>query len=169
MKLLTSLKGMVIVCIILFPSFLIAGNQKKLNNGFVAEQGQFKTFENLKFFWQDEKVNIYFITDKLVFITEEVTYEDNEESLKAKAEGNDNLALKLSAKTTVYRFDLEFVNSNENVNVFGLNQMKHANDYYLGHCPDGIFNVPSFGKIKYTDIYDNIDLVFYFNDTILKY
>jgi len=169
MKLLTSLKGMVIVCIILFPSFLIAGNQKKLNNGFVAEQGQFKTFENLKFFWQDEKVNIYFITDKLVFITEEVTYEDNEESLKAKAEGNDNLALKLSAKTTVYRFDLEFVNSNENVNVFGLNQMKHANDYYLGHCPDGILNVPSFGKIKYTDIYDNIDLVFYFNDTILKY
>ena len=38
---------------------------------------------------------------------------------------------------------------------------KDFKQYFLGHCPDGIFDVHSYQKITIKDIYPNIDWVFY--------
>jgi gliding motility-associated-like protein len=107
--------------------------------------------------------------DRVVFITNEIDYEDNEESLKAKNRGDDNLAVKLAAVTTQHRFDLYFENAETNVDIQGEANTKIKNDFYLPHCPDGLLNVPSFNKVKYNNIYPNIDMVFYQDESVLKY
>jgi len=41
-------------------------------------------------------------------------------------------------------------------------------DYYLGHCPNGIFNVKTFSKITIKNIYEGIDWVLYANNSVSK-
>ncbi len=140
-----------------------------ISAGFIQEKGQFKTFEDLKFHWFGKNVFVYMLSDRLVFITKEVTYKDNEKSQAAKEKGDDNLAKKLSAITTAHRFDLLFVNSNKDVTINGESQQNVQRDYYLGHCPDGILNVPTFDKVRYSNLYPNIDMIFYTDGNGIKY
>jgi len=163
----------VLFCFMLFCGMLKAEGTNtsgfNSNSGFVEEAGQFKMFDNLRFYWHNDNAFVYFLTDKVVFITQEITHEDNAESLEAKSKGDDNLSKKLSAITTARRFDLVFENINNNLTVVGENRLSYKTDYYLGHCPDGILNVPSYAEIRYSDIYPGIDLVFSIEGEILKY
>lgn len=137
--------------------------------GFIEEKGQFKTFDNLRFHWYGKNMFIYLLTDRVVFISREVSYVENDESRAAAAKGDDNLAKKLSAVTSANRFDLVFVNSNPDVAISGEGKETVQLDYYLAHCPDGIRNAPSFDKVRYSNLYPDIDLVFSFDGEMLKY
>jgi len=142
---------------------------RNTSQGFIEEKGQFKLFDNLRFHWHHNNVFVYFLSDRAVFITQEIKHENNKNSLEAAAKGDDNLAKKLSAVTVASRFDLVFVNSNKNVQITGENSNSFKFDYYLAHCPDGILNVSSYKKIRYSNLYPNIDLVFSFDGQGLKY
>jgi len=140
-----------------------------INYGFVEEKGQFKTFDNLHFRYQSDNMFVYFLSDRLVFISQEVENVHNEKSLDELAKGNDNLAMKYSAVTTAHRFDLLFVGSSPDVEVTGELEMSHTNDFYYGHCPQGILSVKSYENIRYENIYPGIDLVFSLYEGTLKY
>ena len=46
-------------------------------------------------------------------------------------------------------------------NIITENASQSANHYYLGHSPDGIRDVHSYGKVTITNVYPGIDWVFY--------
>jgi len=137
--------------------------------GFVAEKGQFKTFDNLLFQWHGKKLHAFLLPDRVVFITQEVEYVKNEKSVAAQEHGDDNLAKKLSAVTRARRFDLVFVHSNPDVIATGEEVQDFTVDYYLGHCPQGILNTPSYKKIRYNNLFPDVDLVFTLEADRLKY
>ena len=136
---------------------------------FIEEKGQNANPEYLKFSWKGNQLFAYFCVDKVTFVTQEVHYVDNEASLEARRKGNDNEALRLSAVTYSYHFDMRFLNSSSDVKVFGVDEQETKYDYYLEHCPDGILGALSYSKILYSNIYPNIDLEFYYDGSKLKY
>ncbi len=139
------------------------------NVGFVQNDGQVKGLDNLWFSMHHRDMFVYFLSDRIVFISQEVENIPNEKSLNELSRGNQNLADKYSAVTTAHRFELIFNNSNSNVYVKGENAYPYEMDFYLGHCQEGILNVNSYKKIRYENIYDGIDLVFYLDGETLKY
>lgn len=69
----------------------------------------------------------------------------------------------------VFRFDLEFVGSNPNVQLVALDQSAGYTNYYNSKSVSPVLNVPGFKKLKYINIYPNIDAVFYYTESGLKY
>jgi len=136
---------------------------------FIENKGQITTLNNVQFYWQFNNMTVYFQKDRAIFISSEIEYQDNEESLKMKERGDYSLAKKHSSVTTQHRFDFSIKNSETNTKVGGEIQTITKNDFYQPHFPDGLLSVPSFERIKYSNVYPNIDLVFYQNDAKLKY
>ncbi|MCB9233994.1 MAG: SBBP repeat-containing protein [Bacteroidia bacterium] len=70
--------------------------------------------------------------------------------------------------TQVHRIDLEFLGAQ--IPTFEAQFPSGAfNNYYLAHCKNGITRVPEFGQLTYKNLYPGIDLVFYANETGVKY
>jgi hypothetical protein len=70
-------------------------------------------------------------------------------------------------KSTVVRFD--FVNCNDVV-PYGEGELIHKNNYFYGNdSSQWCTNVPNYQSIIYKNIYDKIDLKYYFNENGLKY
>lgn len=66
--------------------------------------------------------------------------------------------------------NLSFINFNSNVKLTGEDILPSKSNYFGHNLPkEGISSVPTFSKIKYTEIYNNIDLIFYFNEGLLEY
>jgi len=72
-------------------------------------------------------------------------------------------------KRSISYSEMNFVDANTKVTVFAEEKLPTYNNYYLQHCPDGIVNVPVYGKITYKNLYEKIDLVFYENNGELEY
>ncbi len=70
--------------------------------------------------------------------------------------------------TELYRMDVEFVGANPNAQIIGSDESSEYTNYYLGHCPDGITHVPSYGKLIVKDLYPNIDAVWKTTENGLK-
>ncbi|MBS1914168.1 MAG: hypothetical protein JST22_19425 [Bacteroidetes bacterium] len=69
----------------------------------------------------------------------------------------------------VYRMDMELVGANADAEVTGdLPSSDHEN-FYPAHCPSGILNVRSYGRVTYHDIYPYIDLVYHSARGGMKY
>src|SRR5690606_29117370 len=65
-------------------------------------------------------------------------------------------------------FDLKIINSNLSKPI-GEGELFEKHNYYTPQFQDGLVEVPLFSKIKYKNVYHNIDLVFYFEKNSLKY
>src|SRR5262249_24115805 len=65
---------------------------------------------------------------------------------------------------------MKFVGTSETVRIVGLDESPSKSNYLLGNDPKRWRkNVPTFGKVRYRDIYPGIDLVFYGNQQHLEY
>ena len=64
---------------------------------------------------------------------------------------------------------MEFLNSNPQVKIEGLEKQKEYYNYYLHQCPDGITDVPVFLKVLYKDLYEGIDLLVYSKNGNIEY
>ena len=69
--------------------------------------------------------------------------------------GSKKVAIKLQ------RIDVDFLGCNKDRKVLTSQQTANYFNYYLGHCPQGITNVPAYNKVIYENIYNNIDIIFY--------
>ena len=54
-------------------------------------------------------------------------------------------------------------------NANGEERKLETRNYFTPEFPDGLYGVPTFGKIRYSNAYPNIDLLFYFENGLLKY
>lgn len=68
-----------------------------------------------------------------------------------------------------HRLDIDFINSNLNVELITDEKSSDFENYYnVAHAPNGILGVHSFKKITYKNIYNNIDIVFFIPKDTLK-
>jgi len=68
-----------------------------------------------------------------------------------------------------YRMDLQLIGSNPRPEVIAEGLTPYRSNYYLGHCPEGITDVKSYGRVIYREIYPKIDLAFSSDERGIKY
>jgi hypothetical protein len=72
-------------------------------------------------------------------------------------------------KSTVYRLDINWLNTNTHSVVKNGKALEGYNNYYLESCPNGALNVKSYEEITYQKIYNGIDLKWYQKEGHSKY
>lgn len=118
-------------------------------NGFFLNHGQINSINNdeaVKYYTQKGALSVYFLDDRVSYV------------LRDKMEG----------QLTSSRIDLVFENANIPT-INGLDETQGKTTFYTNECPEGI--APDlYGQVVYKNIYNNIDLVYYFSDKgTLKY
>lgn len=67
-----------------------------------------------------------------------------------------------STEYSYHRIDIDFLNSNANVQLMAEEKSSDYDNYYnVAHAPEGITNVYKYQKVTYQNIYNNIDVVFF--------
>ncbi len=80
-----------------------------------------------------------------------------------------NKKIKLPSQTTIYRVDVNWLNSNTDPVVQKNFPTEGVSNFYLTNCPDGVFDVRSYKEVIYKNIYKGIDARWYHKDGHLKY
>lgn len=69
----------------------------------------------------------------------------------------------------IYRTDIQWVGANHSFGIEKGAAVGGYENYYLGHCPQGILGVQSFESIIYKNLYERIDVKWYENAGALEY
>jgi hypothetical protein len=72
-------------------------------------------------------------------------------------------------KVSIYRIDVDWLNTNPRAQIQTGEPLPGYNNYYLHNCPNGIFNVKSYKEMRLKNLYDGIDLRYYEKNNCLKY
>jgi hypothetical protein len=59
-----------------------------------------------------------------------------------------------------YRIDMEFLGAQAGCTPDGVGLRPDYENYYLGHCPNGVTFVPCYDRVEYQNVYPNIDIIF---------
>jgi hypothetical protein len=126
---------------------------------FIENKGQFKDSEgntrnDILYLAKANGMKIYFFQNKISYV---FGINDEEKDVDEHSNGLPHMKL--------YRYDVEFLGSNAKVQAF--NEIPGSTNYLGSGNP--ITDVKSFQKLTYSDLYDNIDLVFYNSEQGLKY
>jgi hypothetical protein len=78
------------------------------------------------------------------------------------------LAQESTTQTSVV--SMTMLHSNRAPRVEGLDQLAGSSNYLIGNDPERWqINVPNYGRVKYTDVYPGVDLIYYGNQRQLEY
>jgi hypothetical protein len=113
-------------------------------------------------------LNTYFTTKGVSYYFSKANYKTKTNFTDKKEEEKyyDKI---LNDSTFYYRLDMNFNQANKNLKLTSKQKNTAYNNYYYPHCPDGILETETSLKIKYENVYNNIDFEFYFNQGYLKY
>lgn len=92
-----------------------------------------------------------------------------EEDFKYVEDLKTHLKIKSASKTSIYRVDIDWLNSNKNCRVVPSEMLEGQINYYNQVCPNGILGVKSYKSLLYKDIYNGVDLKWYSYKGNLKY
>jgi hypothetical protein len=70
---------------------------------------------------------------------------------------------------TLHRINMQFRNTNSTPKVYAMEEEDQYLNYFLPQCSDGITEVFGNKRLLYSNVYTNIDLVFYSNQNGIKY
>ncbi|HNQ68655.1 MAG TPA: SBBP repeat-containing protein, partial [Bacteroidales bacterium] len=140
---------------------------------FTENKGQVADFDNtlrneFLYYTKSDKLDIYFRNNGITYIFKSGDSIPNTIGL-TKEETAKIMDSFFNKKTLYYRLDVDFKNANDNIVIEGNFKSDSYSNFYLPHCPDGIINVSSFNKIKYTNVYNGVDFEFYFSNDQFKY
>ncbi|MBI2271001.1 MAG: PKD domain-containing protein [Bacteroidetes bacterium] len=65
------------------------------------------------------------------------------------------------ARIKLHRVDMEFESCNKYIQTINEEELEGYNNYYYGHCPNGVLNVKQYNKVTYKNIYEGIDIAYY--------
>ena len=65
--------------------------------------------------------------------------------------------------------EMKFINAQSSPKIISENVRTSYTNYYFPHCPNGILHVPTFGKIRYENLYPNIDMDIALTPNGMKY
>lgn len=126
---------------------------------FIENKGQFKDSEgntrnDILYLAKANGMKIYFFQNKISYV---FGIKDEEKDVDEHSNG--------LQRTKLYRYDVELIGSNAKVQSF--NELPGTTNYMGSGNP--ITDVKSYQKLTYSDLYENIDLVFYNSEKGLKY
>lgn len=106
--------------------------------------------EDIKYYTHRQIPSIYFTDDYLSYVWSRIDTTDTEDTLD--------------------RIDMSFVGSNvsKKINRASSQGGEYLN-FYLAQCPDGVLNAHSCDRLIASEVYDNVDLEYYFDNAGLKY
>jgi len=70
---------------------------------------------------------------------------------------------------TLHRIDVTFDKVNTGAKAYSLEEQPDYLNYFLGHCPNGITDIPRNMRVVTTSLYSNIDLMYSSNQNGIKY
>lgn len=107
--------------------------------------------EDIKFYSKRKTPSLFIGDDKLSYVWARVDTNDTEED-------------------SIARIDMTFVGSNGSAEINrAVSQGGEYLNYYQAHCPEGITNVRSSDRLIEPELYDYVDLEYYFDNAGLKY
>ncbi|MBN2729754.1 MAG: gliding motility-associated C-terminal domain-containing protein [Bacteroidales bacterium] len=170
------LKTIFLISALLFFSNAVSGiNGKNESNPevFIQNKGQLIDFDKnlhgeILYYYQSKTLDIYFRAGGLTYIFKK----GNDIPWKAGASDEEQVKLFrdfMNDSTLYYRLDVNFENAGSEINLFGEGGSGFYSNYYYPHCPNGIFSVEHFSKIRYSNVYDGVDFVYFLKDGKLKY
>jgi gliding motility-associated-like protein len=78
-------------------------------------------------------------------------------------------AKEVPGKRTIYRVDINWLNTNSNASVVKESALSGYENYYSAVCPNGATGIKSYKNITYKNLYNGIDLKWYDKGGDLKY
>jgi Beta-propeller repeat len=71
---------------------------------------------------------------------------------------------------SVKSLNLEFVNANTVLNTQGMDELRFKSHYFIGSDQDKwLKNLPNFARVRYSQVWNGVDVVFYGNENRLEY
>ncbi len=151
--------------ILLYPTIAKAINRDSLSVSsleFIENKGQWN--DNVAFRANINSGTIWAEHDNLLFDL----YDS--EALKELAKHKDGKKALLLEPVKRHAYKMRFVNSNTECNISGSDIFPNYYNYYLGNDKSKwTSNAKSYSNIRYTDLYNNIDLEIYEKDDNLKW
>ena len=156
--------------VLLSISFFSFGQKHTSSIGFIENKGQIvdqkgKENKGVKYLLNANGLNVQLRQNGFSYDVYEVekiplTKTDKEfYSLDSKEKDNKP---DFSTKINFHRIDIDFLNSNKNIQLLAEEKSADYDNYYnVLHAPDGITNVHKYQKVTYKNIYNNIDVVFF--------
>jgi gliding motility-associated-like protein len=153
-------------------TFSLFGQNQTKSIGFIENKGQIvdqkgKENKNVQFLLNTNGLNVQLRNSGFsydVYETEKIPLTKKDKEFHSSNSNLDNSIQTpdYSLKYNFHRIDIDFLNSNKNVNLIPEEKSSDYDNYYnVVHAPNGITNVHKFQKIKYQNIYNNIDVVFF--------
>jgi large repetitive protein len=135
---------------------------KNLPFAFQENRGQVDAV--VKYLVKNQAQTIFFSQDHIIYALERTVPEENRDAgapLRTRAEPDKRQTLAIKQR---------FVGAKTSVEISGEEQLLGVVNYLIGNDPSKWQkNIPTFGHIKYTDIYDGIDLRYSGEAGSLKY
>lgn len=113
--------------------------------------------------------SLFFKDNGIVYMFTKFDSVSTDESKKERAAGNYNRAKVLETKPMMFRMDLIFENTNPLMEIVSSGKRSEVSNYYQANCPNGVLDVHHYDTITYKNIYQNIDITYYFTIKGLKY
>lgn len=130
-----------------FDPSLLSGQEFIENKGQITDKAG-NVRNDILFYTEGKQHIVYFGSTGISY----VTYSPND---GIEEEGK-------SQSYSVNRTDVNFVES-ASPSIYSYEEIEFKRNYYLKHCPEGITNVRAFKKIRYENVWQGIDLEFYYD------
>lgn len=160
-----NIKHSVLMILMLLP--VLSFSQFAENKGQIADFDQQIRNEFL-FYLQTQQMDIYFRKDGITYIfkkgdvmPELASFLPEEQIMLVKEH--------MEKQTLYYRLDVDFAGKSQQMELRGSGKAGYYQNFYYAHCPDGVLNVQSYERIRYENVYQNIDFEFYLSDDKFKY
>ena len=128
---------------------------------FEKNEGQVKD-ENVKFISRGKGYTLALTSNKTIFSLPNFRKGCNSIIEKTR--------LKSEAKCEQQRLEINLVGSNPSLQMTGVDELPGISNYFIGKNPEEwITGVKNYSKVRYSKVYDGIDLIFYGNQEKLEY
>ncbi len=140
------------------------------------------TISSIKITWAQEnirnKVTKEYITDNQIIFEENLGQLDKDVKFYTRSnkfvvylydEGIVFVCNKSETKDRISYFKFNFINTEENVEVVGINQLRAKSNYIYESVDDNYKDISNYSKVMYKNIYKGIDLIFYESNGDIKY
>ncbi len=169
-----------VLAFIAFLSFQLFAQKKNQNIGFAENKGQIidqkgRPNPAVKFLLNSSGLNVQLRKNGFSYDVYETKKHPLTEKQKKKQRPTDFLNndkdkfLDYTLEYIYHRIDIDFVNSNPNVEFIKEGKSTDYDNYYnVVSKPEGVTNVHKFKQLTYKNIYPNIDVVFFIPKDSLK-
>ncbi|HEY8402199.1 MAG TPA: hypothetical protein VIK89_13110, partial [Cytophagaceae bacterium] len=129
------------------------------NKGQLADRNG-KAMDDIRYYANVSGARIYFAGNKVIYRFLK------EKKQISEATGKPGIGKGMLEEQTVV---LQLLNGNANPEIVPLDKATEYYNFYYAHCPNGITNVPAYGKLIYKNVYPFIDMVFHAEEKGMKY